>query len=54
MNDAKLWGHPINDSFIETRIDYTASSSIPDDDGSKSAFIGIYIQMDDSYKISIR
>lgn len=54
MNDAKLWGGPVNDSYIETRIDYTVQQSLPDDDGSKSAFIGVYIQMDDSYKIANR
>ena len=54
MHDAKFFGPPIHDTFIETRVDYAATSSIPDDDGSKTAFIGTYIQMDDQYKISTR
>lgn len=54
MHNAKFFGSPINDTFIETRVDYSAISSIPDDDGSKTAFIGVYLQMDDQYKISTR
>jgi hypothetical protein len=47
MHNNKFFGKPVQDSFIETRVDYTAVSSIPDDDGGKTAFIGIYLQMDD-------
>ena len=42
------------DHFIETRIDYGISSSIPDDDGTRQAFIGVYLTMDDTYKLTIR
>jgi hypothetical protein len=54
MHDNFFLGNEKLDSFIETRIDYGLSQSLQDDDGMINPFIGVYIQMDDSYKITIR
>jgi phosphate uptake regulator len=54
MHDNFFLGKEKLDSFIETRIDYGLSQSLQDDDGMINPFIGVYIQMDDSYKITIR
>jgi phosphate uptake regulator len=54
MHDNFFLGEEKLDSFIETRIDYGLSQSLQDDDGMINPFIGVYIQMDDSYKITIR
>lgn len=54
MKDSALFGSPTKDNYIETRIDYAIVSSIPDDDGTNQAFIGVYLTMDDQYKSTIR
>ena len=54
MHDNFFMGKAKYDSFIETKIDYGLAQSLQDEDGMISPFIGVYIQMDDSYKITIR
>lgn len=43
MNDAKLLGTPDISSYIETRVDYSTVSEIPDGTGSTNAYIAAYI-----------
>jgi hypothetical protein len=47
MKDYAIYGTPKSDHYIETRMDYAIVSSIPDDDGTNQAFIGVYLTMDD-------
>lgn len=54
MNDNAVYGGPKSGEFIETRIDYNVVQEMIDEAGSKNAYIGVYIQMDDSHKITIR
>lgn len=54
MNDVKLTGAPTISSYIETRVDYSVVSEIPDGEGSTNAYIAAYIQMDDTLKTTTR
>jgi hypothetical protein len=54
MKDGAFGGKSKIDHFYETRLDYGISSSIPDDDGTTQAFIGVYVTMDDTYKLTVR
>lgn len=54
MNDNKLFGPPTLTSYIETRVDYSVESEIPDGEGSTNAYIGVYLQMDDTLKVTTR
>ena len=54
MHDNFLFGQAKYDNYIETRIDYGLAQSLQDEDGDLNPFIGVYIQMDESYKITIR
>ena len=47
MNDAALYGQPIIDNSIETRIEYNVVMEIPDGEGTTNAYISTYIMMDD-------
>lgn len=54
MKDAMLFGNPVEDSYIETRVDYSVVSEIPDGEGTTNAYIAAYIQMDDAHKDTVR
>jgi len=54
MKDYPIYRKATKDHYIETRIDYAIVSSIPDDDSTNQAFIGVYMTMDDQYKTTIR
>ena len=43
LNDSPLFGAEERVSFIETRIDYSVISEIPDGEGTTNAYIGFYI-----------
>ena len=42
------------ESYIETRADYSILEGMYDDLNAKNAYIGVYIQMDDTYKYTTR
>ena len=54
MDDSPLFGGPTYGSFMETRMDHNTMQDLPNEDGSKSPFISINIQMDDQYKATKR
>jgi hypothetical protein len=54
LNDAPLYGEPVEKEYIETRVDYSIVSEIPDGEGTTNAYIGVYINMDDSHKATVR
>lgn len=41
--DAKVYGGPVDDYFIETRVDYSVTQLMYDEVGAKNAYIGVYI-----------
>lgn len=54
LNDAMLYGSPSEQHYIETRVDYSTVSEIPDGEGTTNAYVAAYIQMDESYKETTR
>ena len=54
LNDAMLYGAPTQRSFIETRVDYSTLSGVPDGEGTTNAYVAAYIQMDYQHKDTVR
>ncbi len=42
------------DYYIETKVDYPVLQDLPSNEGNLNAFIGVYIQMDDTEKHTVR
>ncbi len=42
------------DYYVETKIDYPVVQDLPSNEGNRNAFIGVYIQMDETHKQTIR
>ena len=54
LNDNALYGDPNYKSYIETRVEYSTLSEIPDGEGTTNAYVAAYIQMDDTVKVTQR
>jgi hypothetical protein len=54
MYDAPVYGEPTEKEYIETRVDYSIVSEVPDGEGSLNAYIATYIQMDGSHRLTNR
>ena len=52
--DNMLFGWEKKDNYIETRTDYSIVQDLPSNEGGNSAFIGVYIQMDNTHKLTVR
>jgi hypothetical protein len=50
--DSMLFGWEKKDNYIETRVDYQIAQDLPSNEGNRNAFIGVYIQMDDTHKLT--
>ena len=50
MNDAALYGSPITNYSIETRVEYSVLMEIPDLESSDNAYLTAFINMDDSHR----
>ena len=43
-----------NNQYIESKIDYPVIQDLNSNEGNLNAFIGVYVQMDDTQKVTIR
>lgn len=54
LSDSKLFGAPTHTSYVETRIDYGVTGQMMNEQGETNSYIGMYIQLDDTYKVVTR